>query len=62
MVTARQAAMAMKRLSDERRDELIEAAGDKVVDKRAYFADRQKQQALALAYRRPTPKPRGGAA
>lgn len=59
-IRARTAAHRMKVMDDDARDAAIEAAGDVVIDRRAYFAERQKQRELARAYRRPAP-PRGAA-
>lgn len=53
-------AQEMRRLSDEDRDRLIEAAGDLVLDARSRFIEKQKQVALRGAYRKPK-KPEGAA-
>lgn len=53
-------AAAMRALSDDQRDELIAAAGSKVIDARSRFDLMQRQVALSHEYRKP-PKPRGSA-
>jgi len=51
-------AKAMRELSDDDRDELIEAAGSVVIDARARFGLVQRQVALRQEYRKPA-KPSG---
>lgn len=55
----RERAIAMRNLSDEERDELIDSA-ENVVDARARFGIIQRQVALRQEYRKPV-KPRGAA-